>query len=100
MARNKRTKTVVQALDAHSLLARTLLEAGSHSGADDNMEIYYSDEDSQPEEKSLGDNEGEEEDEVDDEEVVVIPSPQPTVVKKRKRSSKNKSKEFSIGVSQ
>ena len=51
MARNKRTKTVVQALDAHSLLARTLLEAGSHSGADDNMEIYYSDEDSQSEEK-------------------------------------------------
>ena len=90
MARNMRTKTVVQALDANPLLTRTLLEAGSHFGADDK--------DSQPEE-SLGDGKGEEEHEVDDEEIVVIPSPPPTVTKKRKRL-KNKLKESSIGVSQ
>jgi len=86
---------VVQALDADRLLARTLLEAGSHSGTDDNMEVDYLDiEDSQPEE-SLGDNEGEE-DEIDGEEVV-IPSPPPTATKKRKRS-KNRLKESSIGA--
>jgi hypothetical protein len=98
MAQNKRTKTVVQALDTDSLLAGTLLEAESHSGADDNMEIDYSDEDSQPKE-SLGNDDREEEDEIDDEEVVVIPSPPPTVTKKQKQL-KNKSKESSIGVSQ
>jgi len=89
---------VVQALDANPLLTRTLLEAGSHFGADDDMESDYLDEDSQPEE-SLGDGEGEEEHKVDDEEVVGILSPPPTVTKKRK-CSKNKLKESSIGVSQ
>jgi hypothetical protein len=98
MAQNKHTKTAVKALNTDSLLSRTHSEAESHSGADDNMEIDYSDEDSQPEEESIRDDD--EEDEVDNEEVVVIPSPPPTVVKKRKRSSKNMLTESSIRVSQ
>ena len=69
---------MVQPLDADSLLARTLLEAGSHFGADDNLEIDYLDKNSQLEE-SLGD---EEEDEVDNEEIIVFSSPPPTIMNK------------------
>jgi hypothetical protein len=41
MAQNKCIKTVLQALDADSPLGGTLLKAGSHIGADNNMEINY-----------------------------------------------------------